>query len=49
LDYKEIQVECYSGYKTNERPVAFIDQGCRWEVKEIVDRWYEEGLEVTRS
>jgi len=39
--YKEIQVECYSGFKANERPVAFSYQGERREITEIVDRWYE--------
>ena len=45
---ERIQVECYSGYKANERPAAFIYQGRRWEVKEIIDRWYEGGLDPTR-
>jgi hypothetical protein len=47
MDYEKIQVECYSGYKANERPVAFTYQGHRWEIKEIVDRWHAEGLEST--
>jgi hypothetical protein len=41
LDFKEIQVECYSGFKANERPVAFTCRGERREIREIVDRWYE--------
>ncbi len=41
--YEEIQVECRSGYKANEYPVAFVFQGRRLEVPEIVDRWYEGG------
>jgi hypothetical protein len=40
-DWQQIEVECYSGYKANERPVAFTALACRWEVSEIVDRWYE--------
>ena len=48
LDYEEIQVECHSGYKANEYPVAFTFQGCRWEVSEIVDRWYEGDLDTAR-
>lgn len=43
-EYKEIRVDCYSGYKANERPVAFAYQDRRWEVSEILDRWYEGGL-----
>jgi hypothetical protein len=41
---QHIQVEAYSGYKANERPVAFIFQGRRWEISEILDRWYEGGM-----
>jgi len=46
--YERMHVECYSGYKVNERPVAFIYQGERREVAEIIDRWYEGGLEPDR-
>jgi hypothetical protein len=41
---QHIEVEAYSGYKANERPVAFIFQGRRWEISEILDRWYEGGV-----
>ena len=43
-DYEQIQVECYSGYKSNERPIAFTFQNLRREISEIVDRWYEGGV-----
>jgi hypothetical protein len=46
MDYEPIQVECYSGYKVNERPVSFFFRGRRREVKEIVDRWYEGSLDA---
>jgi hypothetical protein len=42
--FDTIQVECYSGYKANERPLAFTWRCKRWVVKEIADRWYEGGL-----
>jgi hypothetical protein len=45
MAYERIQVECYSGYKVNERPYAFTFKGRRWEIAEIVDRWYESGLD----
>jgi hypothetical protein len=48
LDYKEVKVECYSGYKANERPVAFTYQCDRLEANEIVDRWYEGGLDCSK-
>jgi hypothetical protein len=47
MPYERIKVECYSGYKANERPVAFIFQGARREVREIIDRWYEGGPEAS--
>ena len=47
-NYKEIEVECYSGFKANERPIAFTYQGERREIQEIVDRWYEGGLDSSR-
>jgi len=37
-----LMVECYSGYKVNERPVAFNLFNRRLKVKEIIDRWYGE-------
>jgi hypothetical protein len=48
MNYEKIQVECYSGYKVHERPVAFTYQGRRREVMEIIDRWYEGSLESDR-
>lgn len=42
---EKIQVECHSGYKANEHPVAFDFDGRRMEVAEILDRWYEGGLD----
>jgi hypothetical protein len=48
MKYKQIQVECYSGYKANERPVAFTYQGHRLEISEILDRWHEGGIDASR-
>jgi hypothetical protein len=45
---ERIAVECYSGHRANERPVAFTIRDRRYEVEEIVDRWYEGGLEPGR-
>ena len=46
--YERIHVECHSGYKLNEYPVTFEYQNRRWEITEIVDRWYEGGYDSTR-
>jgi len=48
MSFEVIHVECVSGYKAEERPVAFTHRGLRREITEIVDRWYEGGLEPTR-
>jgi hypothetical protein len=39
--FDEIEVESYSGYKGEESPRAFIHLGKRFEILEILDRWYE--------
>jgi hypothetical protein len=41
--FETIQVECYSGYRVNERPVAFTWRDKRREITKIIDRWYEGG------
>ncbi len=46
MTFEQIHVECHSGYKANERPEAFTFQGRRWEVVEILDRWYEGSREA---
>jgi hypothetical protein len=48
LVYKIVKVECYSGYKVNERPIAFTHQGDRLEIQEIIDRWYEGGIDSNK-
>jgi hypothetical protein len=40
-----IQVECYSGYKADERPISFILDGNKLMVEEILDRWYSPDCE----
>ena len=37
---KKIEVTAYSGYKANERPLHFVVDQRRVEVKDIIDRWY---------
>jgi hypothetical protein len=37
-----VTVEAYSGYKADERPVAFRLGGRRIAIREILDRWYGE-------
>ncbi len=36
-----VRVECYSGFKADERPLRY-QLGSRWlEVKEVMDHWYD--------
>jgi len=38
-----LKVECYAGYRADERPLRFTPQaagGRTYEVKEILDQWY---------
>ncbi len=43
MHFVKAAVECYSGHKINERPRSFVFGGRRYEVAEIIDRWYEGG------
>ena len=43
-----VQVRTYSGYRADERPVAFEYQDVWHQVTEILDRWYEGGVESNR-
>jgi hypothetical protein len=43
-----LKVECYSGYKGDERPLRFL-LGERWyQVEEVADRWYSPGCSYFR-
>ena len=41
-----VKVECYSGYRVNERPVAFTINECDYtrsfQIREVIDRWFGE-------
>jgi hypothetical protein len=36
----EIRVECYAGYKADERPVRFCAGGNSYAVESVDDKWY---------
>lgn len=38
---KIVTVQCYAGYKGEERPTSFSVQGVPLRVEEILDRWYD--------
>ena len=35
-----LKVECYAGYKANQRPLAFFLGKRRLQVQKIIDQWY---------
>jgi len=35
-----VEVETYSGYRADERPLRFALNGRVYEVREVEDRWY---------
>ena len=43
-----VQVETYSGYKADERPVRVMIDGMAVEVAEVEDRWYSPGTTFFR-
>ena len=38
-----IRVECYAGYRADERPLRFELRGRLYEIAEVEDRWYSPG------
>ena len=36
----EMRVECYAGYKADQRPTRFILRGRTFEIMEVEDQWY---------
>jgi len=40
-DLYQITVECHSGYKVDEYPKCFYWDNIRFEIDEIMDRWYQ--------
>lgn len=40
-DLFPIKVECYSGYKADEYPRCFYLDNNRFDVEEVIDRWYQ--------
>ena len=45
----ELHVECYSGYRADERPLRFAfsakPDASKFEVKEVLDQWYGVGYQ----
>src|SRR5579864_8993268 len=39
----DMRVECYAGYRADERPTRFTLRGHIFEITEVEDRWYSPG------
>jgi hypothetical protein len=40
-----IEVQCYSGYKADERPLSFVLDGKKLMIDKIIDRWRTPGYD----
>jgi len=45
---KRVDVECYAGYRANERPVRLTLGEQTLEIVEVEDRWYSPGATYFR-
>jgi len=43
-----VEVEAYSGYRADERPVAFVFEGASYRITHIIARWYDPDAEYFR-
>ena len=48
-EFIPIIMEAYAGQKADETPKAFLHQGGRYTIEEVVDRWYQAGRDPTLS
>ena len=39
----EMHVECYAGYRADQRPIRFTLRGRVFEITEVEDQWYSPG------
>jgi hypothetical protein len=44
MRFEDIEVSTHSGFKADERPLAFTWRGRLFAVQDILDRWYDGGL-----
>jgi hypothetical protein len=45
----EVRVECYAGYRGDQRPVRFMLGEQTYQVREIEDQWYSPGTIYFRA
>lgn len=44
----DMRVECYAGYRADERPLRFALRGHIFEIIDVQDRWYSPGASYFR-
>ena len=44
----EIRVECYAGYRADEKPLRFAIRGRPFDIRQIDDQWYSPGATYFR-
>ena len=44
----KLTVECYAGYRSDERPLRFRLKERLYEIQEVMDRWYSPGASYFR-
>lgn len=48
MEFESIEVSTRDEYKGAQEPVSFIWRGKEHHVEQVVDRWYEGGIDPTR-
>jgi hypothetical protein len=44
----DMRVECYAGYRADERPLRFVLRGHEYQVSELDGRWFSPGASFFR-
>jgi hypothetical protein len=44
----DMRVECYAGYRADERPLRFVLRGHEYQVSELDGRWFSPGATFFR-
>jgi hypothetical protein len=48
LSEQIVRVECYAGYKADERPLRIVFEAQALKIEEVEDRWYSPGATYFR-
>jgi hypothetical protein len=48
MEFETIEVSTHDEYRGAQEPVSFVWRGKKYNVEQIVDRWYEGRIDSTR-